>query len=297
MGNKRIKLQLEGVRFGKLVVTKDVGVNEQGTYMWLCKCDCGNEKIVKGASLKYGSTRSCGCGIIEAVIKTHTKHGAVNSVEYTAWEGMKARCYNKNTPKYSEYGGRGISVCERWRNSFENFLLDMGIKPSNEHSLDRFPNNDGNYEPSNCRWATDYQQLRNTRRNVWIEYNGERIALTDLAKILGIHYITLRYQLRTKSVEEAIIAVKNNAIKTSKFTGVSYDKSMNLWSAAITVKNKRIRFGRTKNEYKAALMYNEGATKLLGEKAQLNILTHDEIFQSKIIYPRAKYQSKKNKKQ
>jgi len=295
MGNKRVKLQLEGKRFGKLVVIKDVGVNKQGTYMWLCKCDCGNEKIVKGASLKYGSTNSCGCGIIESIIKTHTKHGSVNSVEYSTWEGMKARCYNKNTPRYSEYGGRGISVCERWINSFENFLSDMGERPSNKHSLDRFPDNNGNYEPSNCRWATDFQQLRNTRRNVWIEYNGEKFVLTDLAKKLNIHYVTLRYQLRTKTILEAIEAVKNNAIKTSKFTGVSYDKSMKLWSASITVNNKRIRFGRTKNEYKAALMYNNGATRLLGDKAKLNILTEDEIIMSKIILPREKYKSHKNK--
>lgn len=286
MGQKRIKLQLEGKRFGKLLVIKDVGVNNRGTYMWLCKCDCGKEKVVKGATLVEGTTKSCGC-----LLGKKTKHGLANAPEYNVWIGMKERCYNPLSTGYYKYGGRGITVCERWKNSFERFYEDMGIRPSDLHSIDRYPNNDGNYEPLNCRWATDKEQLRNTRRNVWVEYRGERFVLTDLAKKLNIHYITLRYHLRSKGVEDAILAVKNNAITTSKFRGVCYEKLFRLWVAYITVKGKRIKIGRTKNEYKAALMYNEAAIKYLGDKAKINHLTNEEIIKSEFKYGRGQYSS------
>src|SRR5688572_29552695 len=167
------KLDLTGRRFGRLTAIKDIGKTNQGVYNWLCRCDCGNEIVVRGTSLTYGSTKSCGCLISESTSKRFKKHGKSNgSDEYLAWENMKARCYQKSNIRYGEYGGRGIIVCDRWKNSFENFYSDVGNRPSKLHSLDRFPDVNGNYEPRNVRWATMAQQNRNKRDNVVIEYEG-----------------------------------------------------------------------------------------------------------------------------
>src|SRR6266487_1181524 len=163
------KLDISGSKFGRLTAIRIAAKNKQGTYRWLCKCDCGNEAIVKVASLMDGNTNSCGCLLSESMSKRKTKHNACNTPEYDAWQNMKSRCYDKNRKQYKDYGGRGILVCERWLNSFENFISDMGIKPSAKHSLDRFPDKNGNYEPANCRWANFYEQSRNTRKSRWLE--------------------------------------------------------------------------------------------------------------------------------
>lgn len=123
---------------------------------WQCRCECGQEIAVNGSSLRRGSTRSCGCGRV--------KHGLANKApEYHVWEGIKQRCLNPNRRGYEYWGGRGISVCERWL-EFENFYADMGPRPGPGYSIDR-SDNDGNYEPGNCRWATASEQQRNTRRS------------------------------------------------------------------------------------------------------------------------------------
>lgn len=126
--------------------------------------------------------------------------------EYNAWQHIRSRCYNKNSPAYPEYGGRGITVCDRWLESFENFYADMGPKPSRKHSIDRYPDNDGPYSPSNCRWATRAEQNRNTRQNVILEFNGKRMCLTEWADLLGICKTTLfaRIQRDGWSVERAL---------------------------------------------------------------------------------------------
>ncbi len=135
---------------------------------WLCKCDCGKVISVQAYNLRSGQTKSCGCYHKERTSETSTTHGMSRfpdgtiRPEFNAWVGMKTRCYNKNNRAYDRYGGRGIEVCDRWRNSFENFFEDMGPRPSPKHSIDRIDVN-GDYEPSNCRWATDTIQARNQR--------------------------------------------------------------------------------------------------------------------------------------
>lgn len=160
---------LTGRDFGRLTVTEFAGVQDRGPrkkqLLWRCKCSCGRTTVVSTAKLNYGWTTSCGCWQREARerSKKNLKHGRHNTPEYYAWTGMKQRCLNPNYHHYENWGGRGITICQRWIDSFEAFYADMGPKPSPQHSLDRFPNGDGNYEPGNCRWATAKQQANNRR--------------------------------------------------------------------------------------------------------------------------------------
>lgn len=195
------KSELVGQKFNRLLVLKQGGrIRKQQTLSWVCVCDCGKEVIADSASLIRGSTKSCGCLQPEAVRLSGTIHGHTKtgwrSSEYQSWLSMRDRVLNKKHEKYPVYGGAGITICERWVNSFPNFLEDMGIKPTKKHTIDRFPNKEGNYSLENCRWATQPEQLRNTKRNVWIEYNGVKMVLSDWAKELGIKgHGTLKYHL------------------------------------------------------------------------------------------------------
>lgn len=146
-----------GKTFHKLIVLEEKGRDNYHNILWLCKCVCGNYKVVTGSHLRSGHTKSCGC-----TKRMQTIHGGSYTPEYTAWLGMKSRCYNSNHNRYIHYGGRGITVCDRWKDSFENFLADMGKRPSENLSIDRI-DNDGNYEPSNCRWATGKVQILNRK--------------------------------------------------------------------------------------------------------------------------------------
>lgn len=130
---------------------------------WHCKCSCGIDIVAWASSLVSGNTKSCGCLQRKRTSEASTTHGEGHTAtaEYRCWTHIKTRCYNPRIKNFDCYGGRGITVCERWRDSFENFLADMGRRPSPNHSIDRYPNPDGNYEPSNCRWATRSQQEQN----------------------------------------------------------------------------------------------------------------------------------------
>lgn len=154
-------VDLTSQRFGRLTVMEQVPHEKKEVTKWRCICDCGKETIVIGHSLKTGNTQSCGCLNKETTTKTHGHTvGGKFTPEYSSWAAMLTRCTNPNSMHYYRYGGRGIKVSERWLHSFETFLEDMGSRPKGRYSIER-KNNEGNYEPGNCFWATDRQQTRN----------------------------------------------------------------------------------------------------------------------------------------
>lgn len=195
MSDRWKKFDLAGQKFGRYTVTNYCETRKGHAY-WNVVCDCGNKRTVDGGNLRAGGTTSCGCLCRERTSQANTTHGDTlgynRTREYLIWTNMKNRCHGLRPDKVY-YQGRGIIVCERWRNSFSNFLADMGRCPPNM-SLDRI-NNDGNYDPGNCRWATRQTQMENRRITLKAELNGEEKTLKEWSKIFGIQYYTLRFAI------------------------------------------------------------------------------------------------------
>lgn len=200
-----ILIDLVGKKFGRWTVLSFCCQDKNKNSRWKCICECGNEALVLRWSLMSGSSKSCGC-LNRDVHSALAKHGQSKrgnpTAEYTAWAHMKQRCRNPENKQYYQYGGRGITVCDRWFDSFEAFFEDMGKKPSPDHSLDRFPNNNGNYESGNCAWRTIPEQNRNKRDNRWLEYNGDSRVIVDWAKKWGVSYQCLQQRLETNTFVE-----------------------------------------------------------------------------------------------
>lgn len=202
-----------GKRIGKFVVTEDA-IKKNGRYYFKCICDCGNTFYTSTAHLSDGKVLSCGCRRIENNISRSTHHMTETRI-YREWCGIKRRCYNKNDSEYHNYGGRGIIMCEEWKNNFVPFYqwaIENGYDDS--LSIDRIDVN-GNYEPSNCRWATQKIQANNTRVNVYVEYNGERLTLHQLCDKYSKNGVTydlfhLRYRVRGWDIERALTEPPEN---------------------------------------------------------------------------------------
>lgn len=179
---------LIGKQFNRLTVVAFDGFRQKPSgkrrVQWLCRCECGNTTSVAAPNLKSGNSKSCGCHNLE-VARSRATHRSGKSSEYKSWNGLKDRCLNPKSRVFHRYGGRGITVCERWQNSFENFIADMGPKPTAKHSIDRIDNEKG-YFPENCKWSNQTEQTRNTRRNRLLTLNGATRCMTEWSEITGL---------------------------------------------------------------------------------------------------------------
>lgn len=187
----------EGDVFNMLTVVRRA--RPQSVRFWVCRCACGTLKTIRKDGLLRTRIGSCGCNFVENARMKSLRHGyAIDgkvATEYTIWSGLKTRCTNPKEKHWHCYGGRGIKVCERWKHSFEAFLADMGPRPSKGHSIDRI-DNDGNYEPGNCRWATKDEQYGNRSNSRKITWGGITLCLSQWERRLGLGNQTLRARLR-----------------------------------------------------------------------------------------------------
>lgn len=186
---------ITGQIFGRLTCIGPLEIRDNTT-VWIFRCECGNRVHARSGQVKSGNTNSCGCYKRDRIRETHFTHGKSGTNEHRAWLKMVERCSNSRNPAYKNYGARGISVCPRWRGEkgFENYLNDLGPKPSPYHSVDRI-NNNGNYEPSNCRWATPREQCNNTRSNRKYEFNGKVKTIREWSDETGLKYQTINHRL------------------------------------------------------------------------------------------------------
>lgn len=189
---------LVGKRFGKLVVVSfDRTCEERHRTFWNCVCDCGEKKSIRGDSLKSGKVVSCGCYGTSRIGLVNRSHGFSQTRLYNKYQQMLKRCYSSDSVEYSNYGGRGIYVCDRWlgASGFLSFLEDMGECPEGK-SIDRI-NNEGPYSPDNCRWASKKEQARNRRGNVFLEYNGERKCMSEWCELFNLPYQATRSSINS----------------------------------------------------------------------------------------------------
>lgn len=194
---------LLGRTFGALLVISFAGKSETLGPLWVCKCSCGKEVVRCSASLKNRHPHSCGCKVREFLAKMSKTHGQSGTREHRAWGRIKERCYRKNHDQYEYYGARGIKVCDRWLESFQNFIEDMGTCPPNM-TIERIDCN-GHYEPSNCKWATNLEQQNNKRTNVKMEWNGKILTCAQWARETGLSVGIIHYRLKKRRPIEKIL--------------------------------------------------------------------------------------------
>lgn len=233
-------IDITNKKYNKLTAIKlqhSLKITKKSREYWLFKCDCGNQKVISKDLVKRGQIKSCGC--IKGL--NRVKHGFARknnkSRLYNIWCSMRQRCNDVNHHKYYAYGFRGVKVCDRW-NKFENFLEDMKEPPTPKHSIDRIDNN-GDYEPSNCRWATNYEQANNTRNNIIIEFNGETKTLSEWCNNSGIIYSKALYRFN-QGYDIKTILEDNNIIRKD----------------LIGTNNKRAKFNKDDIYYIVSLFVN-----------------------------------------
>lgn len=195
-------IDISGQRFGRWTALRRIPPAKPGGCKWVCQCDCGAEREVYLSHLRRGASRSCGCFAVEA----HTRHGEANTVLYRRHKAMLARCYNPNHKQFHDYGGRGIGVCDEWRDyeNFSRWSRSSGYR--RELELDRI-DNDADYSPDNCRWVTHRQNMNNMRTTKWLRIGGERITISNAARRYGIKKNTIRTRLRAGWTDEEAVTV------------------------------------------------------------------------------------------
>lgn len=208
MARKRISVNQKNIKegdvFGRLTAIRLFEERKRKGDYWVFRCNCGTEKTVQVRSVMVGDTQSCGCLRDEKIQRLRLSHGMSRTTEHNIWLGIIQRCCNPLNNLWKWYGGRGITVCERWRESFENFYADMGPRPVGM-SIDRIDNERG-YSLENCKWASRHDQNRNRRNNIIVEYGNQTMCLKDLAAKVGMRYFTLYYRFVTKgwTLEKAL---------------------------------------------------------------------------------------------
>lgn len=192
-------IDMAGQKIASLTFIERMPEKRHNIIQWRCLCDCGNEWVGAAQPVKAGVVISCGCvgesRRLAGAIKANTRHSMHGTSEYRIYRMMLARCLNERHPPFADYGGRGITVCDRWlgKDGFANFYADMGPRPSTELTLDRI-DNDGPYDPANCRWATKTEQQRNKRNSVVVEFRGRKQTLIEWANEMGVSYAVLAHR-------------------------------------------------------------------------------------------------------
>lgn len=199
-----MKVDVTGRKFGSLIVIERYGLDRSGkNSTWICRCECGKILIKSKPNLSRKGDHSCGCKMSQIMKTVFFKHGMIRTQAYYAWSQMKTRCLNKNCNRYKDYAGRGITICERWINSFENFLEDMGHTEKGM-SLERIDNNLG-YSKENCKWIPKNYQQKNRRVNIYVDFEGEKITVRDLWIRTGKKYSYLTYLNYAKRGKECAL--------------------------------------------------------------------------------------------
>lgn len=203
---------IAGQVFGRLTVLHRSNIGQPGRRKWLCSCSCGQTTIAIATRLVDGQKRSCGCLVADTLRRIATRHGKTQTAEHRVWCHIITRCHCASDRAYAAYGGRGITVCARWRDSFAAFLEDMGTRPTPKHSIDR-RNNNGPYSPDNCRWVLRPVQNRNKRNNHLITFRQKTLCLAEWATLTGLSQTAIRWRLkRGWSVEDSLTRPSRQAI-------------------------------------------------------------------------------------
>jgi hypothetical protein len=208
--NKKIN-SVVGKRFGRLIVLR-FAFSRKTYRHYECRCDCGEVKVVSYHSMNAGAIQSCGCLHRERTSAKNKTHGMSRKRIYKVWHSMISRCHNSKSKAFKWYGARNISVCKRWRNSFVNFLYDMGYPPTSKHSLDR-ENNNGNYTPRNVIYRTQKEQMNNCRLNRWYTFNNKRHNVSQWSELTGINKSTLQNRLKKMSINDALTVPVNKKLR------------------------------------------------------------------------------------
>jgi len=232
MGKQKYFIDI-GDRFSRLKVIA-ITKNKDNRTRYKCECDCGNVVCVEARFLFNGDSMSCGCFARETFIKRNTKHGGSKTRVYKIWEGMKARCNNSNNPSFEYYGKRNISICDEWEKEFMNFYswaMSNGYR--DDLTIERI-NNDGNYEPSNCKWATPKEQNNNTRHNRIVEYEGNKFNLTQLSEKYNIPFSVLKHRLNKNwGINVAIKTPVRNKNIMLDYNGMT--KTLSTWCTELNL--------------------------------------------------------------
>ena len=248
------RIDMTGKRYGCITAVRPNGLCKSRDIKWLFKCDCGVEFSASGYAARNGKIATCPECAAKRIASGSIKHGMSSTPEFGIWTDIKTRCYNQNHIAFKHYGGRGIAVCERWLSSFENFLADIGKRPSRIHSIDRIDTN-GNYEPENCRWATGIEQANNRRNNIRIVIDGTEKTLTEWCRDLGVSYSSawLRYQQGCRGNDLFVS-------RRTTLTHVGITDSISGWSRRTGIKQSTIYMRLTKYGWTVADALTKGSS-------------------------------------